>query len=71
MSDRMPEERVCVITGGGTGTGAACARQLAAKGWRVVVNYSRSETEALETVAACEAAGQGDRVPEPLAVNEP
>lgn len=49
--------RVCVITGGGTGTGAACAVQLARKGWRVVVNYSRSEADALETAAACERAG--------------
>jgi 3-oxoacyl-[acyl-carrier protein] reductase len=51
------EAKVCIVTGGGTGTGAACARQLAARGWRVLVNYSRSETEALQTVAACEAAG--------------
>ncbi len=57
MSDPIRDRKVCIITGGGTGTGAACARQLAAKGWRVVVNYSRSEAEALETVAACEAAG--------------
>jgi 3-oxoacyl-[acyl-carrier protein] reductase len=57
MSDQIPEDRVCIVTGGGTGTGAACARQLAGKGWRIVVNYSRSETEALETVAACAASG--------------
>lgn len=51
------EGAVCIITGGGTGTGAACATQLAAKGCRVVVNYSRSEAAALETVRACERAG--------------
>jgi 3-oxoacyl-[acyl-carrier protein] reductase len=48
---------VCIITGGATGVGAACARMLAAKGARVVVNWSRSEAEARETVAACEALG--------------
>ena len=48
---------VCIVTGAGTGSGAACAVQLAAKGCRVVVNYSRSEKEARETVKACEAAG--------------
>lgn len=49
--------KVCIVTGGGTGTGAACAVQLARKGWAVVINYSRSETEALDTVAACEREG--------------
>ncbi|MCC7546384.1 MAG: SDR family oxidoreductase [Burkholderiales bacterium] len=48
---------VCIVTGGGTGTGAACATLLASKGCRVVVNYSRSEDEAHATVRACQAAG--------------
>jgi 3-oxoacyl-[acyl-carrier protein] reductase len=48
---------VCIVTGAATGTGAACAIQLARKGARVVVNYSRSEAEAKATVKACEAAG--------------
>jgi 3-oxoacyl-[acyl-carrier protein] reductase len=48
---------VCIVTGAGTGSGAACAIQLAARGCRVVVNYSRSEKEARETVKACEAVG--------------
>lgn len=48
---------VCIVTGGATGVGAACARMLAAKGARVVVNWSRSEAEARATVAACEAEG--------------
>lgn len=55
------EAKVCIVTGGGTGTGAACARQLAAKGWNVVVNYSRSAAEADATVAACRDAG-GDAI---------
>jgi len=48
---------VCIVTGGGTGTGAACATLLASKGCRVVVNYSRSEDDANATVRACHAAG--------------
>ncbi len=48
---------VCIVTGSATGTGAACAIQLARKGARVVVNYTRSEAEAKETAAQCKAAG--------------
>ncbi|MEX0958880.1 MAG: glucose 1-dehydrogenase [Burkholderiales bacterium] len=51
------EGAVCIVTGAGTGTGAACALQLAEKGCRVLVNYSRSESEAREVVAQCIAAG--------------
>lgn len=40
---------VAIVTGGGTGIGAAVVRQLAARGVRCVVNYahSRAEAEAL------------------------
>jgi 3-oxoacyl-[acyl-carrier protein] reductase len=48
---------VCIVTGSATGVGAACAIMLAAKGARVVVNYSRSEAEARETLATIERAG--------------
>ena len=51
------ENAVCIVTGAGTGTGAACAVQLAKKGCRVVVNYSRSEQEARGIVAQCVTAG--------------
>jgi 3-oxoacyl-[acyl-carrier protein] reductase len=51
------QDAVCIVTGGGTGTGAACAVQLAQKGARVVVNYSRSEHEARQVVRACAGAG--------------
>ena len=45
MSD-MLEGQVALVTGGGTGVGAATCRLLAAAGARVGVNYSRSEEEA-------------------------
>lgn len=48
---------VGIVTGSATGAGAACAVQLAQKGCRVVVNYTKSEAEARQTLAACQAAG--------------
>jgi 3-oxoacyl-[acyl-carrier protein] reductase len=48
---------VCIVTGSGTGIGAACALELAQRGARVVINYTKSEKEAKESVAACERAG--------------
>jgi 3-oxoacyl-[acyl-carrier protein] reductase len=51
------KDSVCIVTGSATGTGAACAIQLARKGARVVVNYTRSEADARETLKACQDAG--------------
>ena len=48
---------VCIVTGSATGIGAACVIDLARKGCRTVVNYTKSENEARETARACEAAG--------------
>ena len=48
---------VCIVTGSAVGVGAACAVQLATKGARVVINFSKSEKEARETQAQCHAAG--------------
>ena len=41
--------KVAIVTGGGTGMGKAIAKLLAAAGTHVVVNYSRSEAEAIAT----------------------
>ncbi len=48
-----------LVTGGGTGIGRAISKGLARCGAAVVVNYSRSEQEAEETVGQiCEAGGR-------------
>lgn len=48
---------VALITGGGTGVGRACVLQFAKLGFDVVVNYSRSKTEARETTSEAESLG--------------
>jgi len=47
----MSETRVALVTGGGTGIGAACCRALAAEGFRVAVHY-RSSQETARKLAA-------------------
>jgi 3-oxoacyl-[acyl-carrier protein] reductase len=42
---------VALVTGAGTGIGAACARALAAEGFRVVVHYRSSEGKAKEVAS--------------------
>ncbi len=49
--------KVALVTGAGTGVGAATAVLLAKKGCRVAVNYRRSGEEAAEVVAAIEETG--------------
>ena len=53
----MNARQVAIVTGSGTGIGAATALRLAARGFEVVVNYSRSEVEAEATAAECRHAG--------------
>lgn len=49
--------QVALITGGGTGVGAAAALLLARKGYDLLLNYSRSADEAQACAAACREAG--------------
>jgi 3-oxoacyl-[acyl-carrier protein] reductase len=44
---------VCIVTGSATGIGAACVVELARRGWRTVINYTRSEAEAQATAQEC------------------
>ena len=47
------ESRVALVTGGGTGIGAACCRALADEGFRVGVHYRSSEDKARAVADAC------------------
>lgn len=47
----MSEKSVAIVTGGGTGIGAACVRELSARGFRVGIHY-RSSGETAEALLA-------------------
>jgi 3-oxoacyl-[acyl-carrier protein] reductase len=49
--------KVAIVTGSATGVGRATALQLAQRGCAVVVNYTKSEQEAQETLADCKKMG--------------
>jgi 3-oxoacyl-[acyl-carrier protein] reductase len=49
--------KVALVTGSATGAGRACAVRFAKLGFAVVVNYSKSEADANETVRLVEAEG--------------
>lgn len=51
------KDRVVLVTGGATGLGREVSLDLAKEGMKVVVNYSRSEADANETVKAIEDLG--------------
>jgi 3-oxoacyl-[acyl-carrier protein] reductase len=53
----MTARKTAIVTGSGTGVGAATALLLAQRGYDVLINYSRSEAEARASEAACRAAG--------------
>lgn len=49
--------KVAIVTGSATGMGAACAVDLAARGWNVAINYTKSKKEADETYDKVKAKG--------------
>lgn len=51
------QRKVALVTGSATGIGRACAIRFAKLGFDVVVNYSKSETEARDTLAVVEQQG--------------
>jgi len=52
------QDKVAIVTGGGTGIGRGISEVLARAGAKVAVNYSRSRDDAEQTVAAiCSAGG--------------
>jgi len=56
MNDSRP---IAVVTGSSRGLGATTVKMLAGRGYNVVINYSKSETEAREVQKACEASCAG------------
>src|SRR5712671_2447716 len=53
MSEK--KHQVALVTGSATGIGRACALRFAENGFHVVVNYSKSENDARETLKLVEA----------------
>lgn len=51
----MQSRPTAIVSGAASGIGAACATALAAKGFNIVVNYSRSADKAETVAAACRA----------------
>ncbi|NPC58180.1 SDR family NAD(P)-dependent oxidoreductase [Caenimonas soli] len=49
--------KVAIVTGSATGLGAACAFELADRGWNVAINYSKSKIEAEETFSKVKSKG--------------
>lgn len=57
MSNIVDSRPVAVVTGAGSGIGAATALRFARGGYNVAVNYRSREEEAAAVVAACKDAG--------------
>ena len=56
--DAAAPDRLLLVTGGSRGIGAAVARQAAAAGWHVAVNYTRDARAAHAVCAEVRAAGR-------------
>jgi 3-oxoacyl-[acyl-carrier protein] reductase len=63
----MSETKVAVVTGGATGIGAACVRELAAKGFRVGIHYRSSGDAATRLLAEI---GDGFLIPADLTATD-
>jgi 3-oxoacyl-[acyl-carrier protein] reductase len=50
----MENKKVAIITGSASGIGAATALELSGRGWKVAINYSKSEAEAKQVAAKCQ-----------------
>lgn len=64
MAQNETGKRVAVVTGGGRGIGAACVRELAARGFRVGIHYRSSDGAAKALLAEI---GDGFLLPADLA----
>ncbi len=53
----MATRKVAIVSGAGTGVGAATALALARRGYDLLINYSRSEPEAKESERVCREVG--------------
>ena len=62
MSQGDLRGRVAIVTGSATGIGAATALGLARRGANIVVNYTKSESEANEVARAVRESGAEVRV---------
>jgi 3-oxoacyl-[acyl-carrier protein] reductase len=57
MGNDTGRRKTAIVTGSGTGVGAATVLMLSRRGFDVVINYSKSESEAKLAEAACREAG--------------
>ena len=59
------DQAVCIVTGSSSGVGAATAKMMAARGARVVINYSRSEAAAGSSFKGDRSVAENDLIDDP------